>query len=63
MLCGCGGVAAPEGCCCRPGPSVFVCVALALHGAFDAVEDACGAKWCARVGVVHVEVVAACALA
>ena len=43
-------------CCCRPGPRVFVCVVLSLHGAFDAVEDACGAKWCARVGVVHVEV-------
>lgn len=26
------------------------------HGAFDVVEDACGAKWCARVRVVHVEV-------
>ena len=32
------------------------CVFLALHGAFDVVEDTCGAKWCARVGVVHVEV-------
>ena len=49
-------VAAPEACACRPWLRVFVCVVLALHGAFDVVEDACGAKWCARVGVVHVEV-------
>lgn len=32
------------------------CVFLALHGAFDVVEDTCGAKRCAHVGVVHVEV-------
>lgn len=55
-LLGVGGVAAPEPCGCRPGPRVFVCVLLALHGAFDVVEDARGAKWCARVRVVHVEV-------
>jgi len=53
---GCGCVAPPGACGCRPGPRVFVWVVLALHGAFDVVEDACGAKWCARVGVVHVEV-------
>lgn len=53
---GCGCVAAPEACCCRPGPRVFVCVVLALHGAFDVVEDTRGAKRCARVGAVHVEV-------
>ena len=33
-----------------------MCVVLALHGAFGVVKDACGAKWCARVRVVHVEV-------
>ena len=60
---GCGCVADPEARGCRPGLRVFVCVVLALHGAFDVVEDACGAKLCARVGVVHVEVVAVCALA
>lgn len=41
---------------CRRLARVFVCVVLALHGAFDVVEDARGAKWCARVRVVHVEV-------
>ena len=56
MLCGCGCVAAPEACGCRPGQRVFVCVVLALHGAFDVVEDARGSKRCAHVGVVHVEV-------
>lgn len=40
-----------------------VCVLLALHGAFDVVEDTRGSKRRARVRVVHVEVVAVGALA
>ena len=41
-----------------------VCVGLSFaHGAFDVVEDACGAKRCACVCVIHVEVVTVGALA